>query len=48
MNKLPALTVKQLISILGKLEFEVIRIKGSHHVVRHKDGRSSVVPSSCG
>jgi predicted RNA binding protein YcfA (HicA-like mRNA interferase family) len=48
MNKLPALTGKQLISALGKLEFEILRIKGSHHVLRHKDGRTTVVPVHAG
>ena len=48
MNKLPALTGKQLIAALGKLEFEVLRTKGSHYFLRHKDGRSTVVPIHAG
>jgi predicted RNA binding protein YcfA (HicA-like mRNA interferase family) len=37
-------TGKELISIFNKLGFEVIRIKGSHHYLRHEDGRATVVP----
>ncbi|MDQ3563385.1 MAG: type II toxin-antitoxin system HicA family toxin [Pseudomonadota bacterium] len=43
MSKLPILTGKQLIAALSKAGFEVIRIKGSHHFLRHEDGRSTVV-----
>ena len=44
MTKLPALTGKKLISILSKTGFEVVRVKGSHHFLRHPDGRATVVP----
>jgi predicted RNA binding protein YcfA (HicA-like mRNA interferase family) len=44
MTKLPSLTGQQLISILRKAGFEVIRVKGSHHFLRHPDGRRTVVP----
>lgn len=44
MTKLPALTGKALIAALAKAGFEVIRAKGSHHYVRHPDGRSTVIP----
>jgi predicted RNA binding protein YcfA (HicA-like mRNA interferase family) len=37
-------TGKKLISILKKLGFEVIRIKGSHHYLTHIDGRTTVIP----
>jgi len=30
--------------ISRKLGFEVIRTKGSHHFLRHPDGRSTVIP----
>jgi predicted RNA binding protein YcfA (HicA-like mRNA interferase family) len=33
-----------MLKMLAKFGFEVIRIKGSHHFVRHPDGRSAVVP----
>lgn len=44
MTRLPALTGRELIRALGKVGFEVVRVKGSHHVLRHKDGRTTVVP----
>lgn len=36
--------VKEAIKSLRKLGFEVIRMKGSHHFLRHPDGRSTVIP----
>ena len=48
MSRLPRLTGKQLIKVLKKTGFEVIRIKGSHHFLRHSDGRSTVVPVHSG
>jgi predicted RNA binding protein YcfA (HicA-like mRNA interferase family) len=48
MSRLPRLTGKQLIKALKKTGFEVIRIKGSHHFLRHSDGRSTVVPVHSG
>ena len=48
MTKLPALTGKTLIAALAKAGFEVIRIRGSHHYVRHPDGRSTVIPVHAG
>lgn len=48
MTKLPALTGKALIAALGGIGFEVIRAKGSHHYLRHPDGRSTVVPLHAG
>ncbi|WP_084184789.1 type II toxin-antitoxin system HicA family toxin [Desulfonatronum thiodismutans] len=37
-------TGKQLVKALCLLGFELIRIKGSHHFLRHPDGRCTVVP----
>lgn len=48
MSKFPALSGKQLIAVLNRLGFEVVRIKGSHHFLRHEDGRSTVVPIHAG
>jgi predicted RNA binding protein YcfA (HicA-like mRNA interferase family) len=39
-----AVTGKALILALQKIGFEVLRIKGSHHFLRHPDGRTTVVP----
>jgi predicted RNA binding protein YcfA (HicA-like mRNA interferase family) len=44
MSRLPSLTGKQLLAALGRLGFEVMRTRGSHHFLRHSDGRSTVVP----
>ncbi len=44
MTRLPRLTGREIITVLGKSGFEVIRIKGSHHFLRHSDGRTAVVP----
>ena len=40
----PAFSGPQLIKALRHLGFEVIRVKGSHHFLRHSDGRCTVVP----
>jgi predicted RNA binding protein YcfA (HicA-like mRNA interferase family) len=48
MTKLPSLTGKELVAILGKAGFQILRIKGSHHFLRHSDGRSTVVPVHSG
>jgi len=44
MTRLPPISGRKLISALGKAGFEVIRIKGSHHILAHVDGRRTVVP----
>ena len=44
MTKLPSVTGKELVSILKKVGFEIIRQKGSHVFLRHSDGRVTVVP----
>ena len=48
MSKAPSLKGKNLISLLKKFGFSVIRIKGSHHFLRHKDGRCTSVPIHSG
>jgi predicted RNA binding protein YcfA (HicA-like mRNA interferase family) len=44
MTKPPSLTGQKLISALHKAGFDVIRVKGSHHFLKHPDGRCTVVP----
>ena len=39
---------KGLIAALRRAGFVVIRIKGSHHFLRHVDGRTVVVPVHAG
>ncbi len=48
MSRLPALTGKQLLTVLQHLGFESLRIKGSHHFLRHPDGRITVLPIHAG
>jgi hypothetical protein len=48
MPKLPKLKGKELIKILSLHGFDVIRTKGSHHFLRHDDGRCTVVPVHAG
>jgi len=47
-TSLPSLTGKELLSVLKKAGFEVLRAKGSHHFLHHRDGRSTVVPVHSG
>ncbi|MGH8529932.1 MAG: type II toxin-antitoxin system HicA family toxin [Nevskiales bacterium] len=48
MTRLPSVTGKKLIAALKRLGFEVLRTKGSHHYLRHPDGRATVVPVHSG
>ncbi|CCK78999.1 type II toxin-antitoxin system HicA family toxin [Desulfobacula toluolica] len=48
MTQSPSLQGKQLIKVLKAIKFSVIRIKGSHHFLRHVDGRSTVIPVHSG
>jgi predicted RNA binding protein YcfA (HicA-like mRNA interferase family) len=48
MSRDPRITGPDLIAGLEKGGFSVLRIKGSHHFLRHTDGRSTVVPSHSG
>jgi len=48
MPRLPKLRGRELIRILKKHGFEVVRIRGSHHSMRHPDGRYTVVPVHTG
>jgi predicted RNA binding protein YcfA (HicA-like mRNA interferase family) len=48
MPKLPALTGNTVISALGKVDFQVIRQKGSHVRMLHADGRVVTIPVHAG
>jgi predicted RNA binding protein YcfA (HicA-like mRNA interferase family) len=48
MTRLPRITGKELLAALRRIGFEVVRVKGSHHVARHPDGRGTVVPVHAG
>ena len=41
-------TGKEVIKALKKVGFEVGRVKGSHHILVHPDGRKTVVPVHSG
>lgn len=43
-NKQPVLNGNELIKILQNLGFIVIRINGSHHRMKHPDGKVTTVP----
>lgn len=40
----PRLTGRQVIAALERHGFVVVRIRGSHHLLKHADGRATVVP----
>ena len=48
MSNVPAITGRHLIKALKKHGFEVISSKGSHHFLRHDDGRCTTVPVHAG
>jgi predicted RNA binding protein YcfA (HicA-like mRNA interferase family) len=45
---LPAVPGARVIRALERAGFTVVRISGSHHVMRHPDGRTVVVPVHAG
>jgi len=44
MSRRPRLTGTDLIAVLRKAGFEVIRTRGSHYRLRHPDSRCTTVP----
>jgi len=48
MPRLPRLRGREIIGALRRAGFVVLRTKGSHHFMRHPDGRSTVVPVHAG
>lgn len=44
MTRLPRISGQQLIKKLQERGFEVVRAKGSHFLLKHPDGRTTVVP----
>ncbi len=47
-GKLPALTGDEVLRALERAGFAVVRVRGSHHFLRHPDGRTTVVPVHSG
>ncbi len=48
MSRTPRLTGSELIDALTKAGFGTLRVKGSHHFLRHQDGRTTVIPVHSG
>jgi len=48
MTRLPRPTGREVVKAMQKLGFELHHVKGSHHVLRHADGRRAVVPVHAG
>jgi predicted RNA binding protein YcfA (HicA-like mRNA interferase family) len=48
MTTFPAVRGKELLGALQRLGFSLVRVKGSHHFVRHADGRATVIPAHAG
>lgn len=48
MPPVPSVRGVQLVKALEKAGFEVARVRGSHHVLRHVDGRTVAVPVHSG
>jgi predicted RNA binding protein YcfA (HicA-like mRNA interferase family) len=48
MTQYPALTGKQVVAALQRLGFQVARMRGRHHYVKHPDGRGTVIPVHAG
>jgi predicted RNA binding protein YcfA (HicA-like mRNA interferase family) len=48
MPRLPRLRGREVIAALRHAGFVVLRVRGSHHFLRHADGRSTVVPAHAG
>jgi len=48
MTRLPRIRATEAIAALRKVGFEVVRVKGSHHVLVRPDGRTTVIPVHAG
>ena len=44
MSRLPTITGRQMMRALERAGFTVSRTHGSHHFMRHPDGRTTTVP----
>ena len=48
MTKLPRLNGREVIKARNNGSFRAIRVRGSHHLLRHVDGRTTTVPVPTG
>lgn len=44
MPPIPSVSGSRIVRALMKHGFEVARVNGSHHIMRHPDGRGTTVP----
>jgi predicted RNA binding protein YcfA (HicA-like mRNA interferase family) len=44
MTRLPVISAKRMVKLLERQGFLITRISGSHHMLRHPDGRRTAVP----
>lgn len=47
-GKLPVLTGAEVVQALERGGFEVVRVRGSHHFLRHPDGPTTLVAVHAG
>jgi predicted RNA binding protein YcfA (HicA-like mRNA interferase family) len=47
-SRYQAVTGRQLLVALQRMGFALIRVRGSHHFLRHNDGRKTVIPVHSG
>ena len=48
MTRLPRLKGKEVVRVLERLGFDVVRTRGSHVFLKHPDGRVTTVPVHSG
>ncbi len=48
MSRLRRIRGREVIAALKRAGFEVVRVRGSHHFLRHPEGRATVVPCHAG
>jgi len=48
MPPVPSLRGEQIVKALQRAGFKVARVSGSHHILRHPDGRGTTVPVHAG
>lgn len=44
MSQLPVISGKDFAKLLQRLGFVIIRVNGSHHLLKHPDGRITTIP----
>jgi predicted RNA binding protein YcfA (HicA-like mRNA interferase family) len=48
MGRLPRVRGREVVAALKRAGFEILRVRGSHHFLRHADGRVTVVACHSG